>query len=61
MAVPDPIRAPHPQGQISVVLDPLDAQSLLDLALTKLKRPEATPEQLALLSLACQLRQALRE
>jgi hypothetical protein len=60
MAVPDPIRAPHPQGQVSVVLDRDDARTLASLALAKLDEPEATPEHLALLSLACQLRQALR-
>jgi hypothetical protein len=60
MTASDPIRPPHSQGQVSVVLDPGDARTLADLALAKLDRPEATPEHLALLSLAAQLVRALR-
>jgi len=62
MAAPDPIRAPRPQGQVSVVLDPDDARALVDLALEVLDFHLASdPERMALLSLTCQLRQALHK
>jgi len=62
MAAPDPIRVLRPQGQVSVVLGPDDARTLVNLAFEALAFPLASdPERMALLSLACQLRQALRQ
>jgi len=62
MAAPDPIHVLCPQGQVSVVLDPDDARTLADLALEVLDFHLASgPERMALLSLACQLRQALHK
>lgn len=60
MDVLKPIHALRPAKEVRVTLDLADARNILDLALAKLAHPEATPEQLALLSLAAQLTQALR-
>ncbi len=46
---------------VAVILDKADAHSLLAAALDALNLPFAgEPERMALLALACQLRQALR-
>ena len=46
---------------VAITLDRADARTLFDAAISALNEPFATePERMALLSLACQLRQHLK-